>query len=130
MPPFAIQFKPSKLRKIILALLCLTTLYISLSYFSGSPRLLLSVLTIAIGIYAWQEHPFIKRLEINPKHRVTLHIKDTTHPAELLSGSLISQHICLLRWKIDKHIIHQIILPDSTDKPSAKKLKLWARFSK
>lgn len=130
MPPFAIQFKPSKLRKIILVLLCLTTLYTTLKYFSGSLCLLLSISIIAIGILAWQEHPFIKALEINPKHQVTLYIKDATHPAKLLSGSLISQHICLLRWKLDKHIIHQIILADSTDKQSAKKLKIWARFSK
>lgn len=129
MPPFTIEFKPSQIRRLIIVMLTLATLSIHIQYFSGSLQIIFILATSIASFWAWQEpKPHIHRLTVNTKGQATIHIQHHTYPAILLSGSLISRHICFCRWHTAQGKYNQILFPDSTDSQSARKFRIWARL--
>lgn len=126
---FQVDFRPSRLRRVIIIILASCLLISVLMYFSGSLKLILLLLTMLTCAWAWREpQPIVQKLLIDSNAKAHLTINNTIYDAKLLSGSLIHPYLCCIKWQLPEHIIWQWILPDSTDKNNLRRLRVWAKF--
>ncbi|MDO4434189.1 MAG: hypothetical protein Q4B82_06385 [Alysiella sp.] len=136
MPPFAVDFVPSKLRRWLVLVLFIWLSVCVLLYVSGSLKVLWLLAGSASALYAWREpHHRVTRLEIDPQQRATVYYHNQKYLAHLRSGSLIAPHIACLHWQLcdayDENtiLIYQWIFPDSTDVASQRRLRVWATWA-
>lgn len=129
MPPFAVSLRPSKRRRAIVCLTAAVALAAACSAAEGSLKTLLSAAVLLSSAWAWREpQPRIVRIETDAAQRAILFTDDRAEYARLLSGSLVSPWLMLLKWQTGSRILHQSLFPDMTDADGWRRLTVWARF--
>lgn len=129
MPPFAVSLRPSKRRRAIVCLTAAVALAAACSAAEGSLKTLLSAAVLLSSAWAWREpQPRIVRIETDAAQRAILFTDDRAEYARLLSGSLVSPWLMLLKWQTGSRILHQALFPDMTDADGWRRLTVWARF--
>lgn len=127
---FRAHFRVSKERRLIvliLGLICVLTIVFS---FSGSLKIVWCFAALLALCYAWREPIIIQTLLVDTQARASLIIHQETHSAQLLSGSLITPYLCILKWQVGEKVIWQSIWRDSVSPDEFRRVRVWAKFSR
>lgn len=128
MKPFQAAFVPSRWRKMGVLALAMCLILCVMCWHFGAMRLVLIAAIAVSAIYAWRDNAhFVQHIDVQ-ENAVYLTLQNETVSAKLGSGSLISRHICFLRWQCEKCTIWQCVLPDMLPESDFRRLRVWARW--
>ncbi|QMT32237.1 protein YgfX [Alysiella filiformis] len=126
MNAFQAAFVPSRWRKMGMVFLTMCLMGCVMAFHFGTVRLVLLAAIGISGAWAWRESPhFVQHLDVQDDVAY-LTIQNQTVEANLRSGSLISRHVCFLRWQCENRTIWQCVLPDMLPENDFRRLRLWA----
>jgi toxin CptA len=128
-----IELKPSRRLGLLLAgMLLLALAAISLAALPGGLQWMLGLAAAGLGVRGWRGSTPIARLRIATDGR--LQWRDDVaewRDAEILGDSFVSTALIVMRLRTaDRHVLTVVLLPDSADAESLRRLRVslrWAR---
>ncbi|MCG7656657.1 protein YgfX [Wielerella bovis] len=126
---FSVEFVPSNLRRFVVVVFGVATACLVLFHFSAGIKWTLLLAILLATAWAWRESPlFVHRLVVDEQGFATIFVNHTAWEADLLSGSFLTRWLCVLKWRTNRHMIWQAVLPDMMSKEDYRCVLVWARW--
>lgn len=135
MRPFHAALKPSRSGRALAVLLHIAAFCICTAAFYGTVRTVGLLLLAVSFVWAWHRQNLrgnraVHKIAVNPQGRATVFAgaAHSAFPAVLCGGSLVSPYALFLKWQLNGRTVHQLVLPDMTERESYRRLLVWARW--
>ena len=122
------EFAPSKILLKCLIFIVMISNFIIWHEMERQFAIVWGIGSMAATYWAYFDPYFIHKIEFDEQHRAIIFTRFWASQANVLSGSFATPFLCILHWQTDSRTIVQWILPDSTDRESFRRLRLWLRF--